>query len=443
MARSTGSASLSRRLLFAALYFSEGAPIGYLWWAMPARLKDAGLPDDQIAALIATLALPWAFKFLWAPAIDALRGRFWGYRCWITLAQVMMGLTLLPFAFAPLNSLLDWVGLLLIAHAFSAATQDVGIDALAIASVEEEERGRVTAWMQGGMLLGRAIFGGLALKAEAWIGAENVVVTLLGCIWFSMIVVWAAPAAAATDEHTGRGVVHRFARALTVTLARRSTWVGLVIAATAGAGFEATCGLIGPFLKSRGVASGDVGLFLAIPAIAGLVLGAVIGGWAADRVERRRLVAWSVIGIAAAVGVLWMADVSLARSALSDVTVTDTLTLAHLMLMAAAIPVYIGAGTLTASSYALFMDLTEPSAGGTSFSAFMGATNLCESWAVALVGVLLARNVDYSVAFVVAAVASLVALVALRVLRMPAHLDEGGSVRAEETSTRSVGSRSR
>jgi hypothetical protein len=37
-------------------------------------------------------------------------------------------------------------------------------------------------------------------------------------------------------------------------------------------------------------------------------------------------------------------------------------------------------GLFTAASYALFMDLTDPKLGGTQFSAFMAATNGCESW---------------------------------------------------------------
>ncbi len=431
----TGSTPLSRRLLFAALYFSEGAPIGYVWWAMPTRLIDAGMQPDKVASLTALLALPWALKFLWAPGVDALRGRYWGYRCWITAAQIAMGLTLLPLAFIPLHTALELASWLLIGHAFAAATQDVGIDALAIATVDEHERGRVTAWMQGGMLLGRAIFGGLALKAEEWIGAQNVVIVLLVCIWFSMIVVWHAPAAAATDAHTGRGVVHQFVHALTTTLARRATWIGLLIAATAGAGFEAVGGLIGPFLKSRGVASGDIGLFLAIPVIASLVLGAFIGGWAADRVERRRLVGWSVVFVAAAVAALCAVDAVLPAPSAADLRVSDTLSVPQLFLLIAAAPVYVAAGVLIASSYAMFMDLTEPSAGGTSFSAFMGATNLCESWAVALAGVMLARNYDFTVAFAVAAATSLVALVALRYLRVP---PTGGDQSADAGRSRKI-----
>ena len=55
-----------RRLLFCLLYFSEGAPMGFLWWALPVRLRESGMPGPDVAALLSLFVLPWAFKFLWA-----------------------------------------------------------------------------------------------------------------------------------------------------------------------------------------------------------------------------------------------------------------------------------------------------------------------------------------------------------------------------------------
>jgi len=78
------------------LYFSEGAPIGFIWLAMPTRLRARDVPIEQITWLTAILVIPWTFKFLWAPLVDLLRGRRWTLRHWIIAAQTAMGLTLLP-----------------------------------------------------------------------------------------------------------------------------------------------------------------------------------------------------------------------------------------------------------------------------------------------------------------------------------------------------------
>jgi predicted MFS family arabinose efflux permease len=59
--------------------------------------------------------------------------------------------------------------------------------------------------------------------------------------------------------------------------------------------------------------------------------------------------------------------------------------------MAALGACYLGIGAFTAATYALFMDLTDPEVGSTQFSAYMGATNLCESWSARVGGDLAAR----------------------------------------------------
>lgn len=337
--------TLAQRAFFALLYLSEGAPIGYIWWAMPTRLRAAGMPVDQVALLTSLLTLPWALKFLWAPMIDRLRSPRWNYRAWITLAQLLMGFTLLPLAWLPLETVAQFVTLLLMSHAVAAATQDVAIDALAIATIPESAFGRISGWMQAGMLVGRAVFGGLALAAEKWIGAQNVVLVLIGCIWFTLAVLWLFPINQLKQDAAPD---HRqpFHRAMIRAFSSRVTWTGLAIALIAGAGFEAIGGLMGSFLFDRGVPEPTIGWFFALPVVFCMILGGILGGMAADRVGHRRLVAWSILAIAAA-------------------------------------PMYFALGSLTASSYALFMDLTDPTIGGTQFSTFMGATNLCEVWSIA------------------------------------------------------------
>jgi len=75
--------------------------------------------------------------------------------------------------------------------------------------------------------------------------------------------------------------------------------------------------------------------------------------------------------------------------------------------------VYGGIGLFTASSYALFMDVSVPEFRATSFSAYMGATNLCESWSAFVVG-RIAAPAGYGLAFGVLAVVSLGSLFFLR-----------------------------
>jgi N-acyl-L-homoserine lactone synthetase len=67
-------------------------------------------------------------------------------------------------------------------------------------------------------------------------------------------------------------------------------------------------------------------------------------------------------------------------------------------------------------SYALFMDLTDPRLGATQFSAYMAATNGCESWSVWTSGRIVAAQ-GYPSAFLVMSAVSLLALPLLAVMR--------------------------
>ena len=96
MLSSTRPAGQRSVWIFALLYFSEGAPIGFLWWAMPTLLRAEGVAVERITMLTALLVLPWTGKFLWAPLVDAMRSVRWGFRQWAISAQMAMGACLVP-----------------------------------------------------------------------------------------------------------------------------------------------------------------------------------------------------------------------------------------------------------------------------------------------------------------------------------------------------------
>jgi len=213
-----------RRAAFAWLYLCEGAPIGYIWWALPAKLRLAGMPVDQVAALTATLTLPWALKFLWAPLVDTLRSPRWTLRSWIIASQALMVTTLAALALLPLDTVLHVAVILLLAHAVFAATQDVSIDALAIGTLPVPERGAVNGWMQVGMLAGRATFGGVAIWAEARIGAPLVIWILCAAIASSMglVLFLEPPPAFARTAARVRAHLRTFLRTLRRVLSRQA-----------------------------------------------------------------------------------------------------------------------------------------------------------------------------------------------------------------------------
>lgn len=383
-----------RRLLFAALYFGEGAPIGFLWWTLPVLLRREGVEVERIGALSALLVLPWSLKFLWAPLVDLARSPRFSLRGWIACSQAAMAATLLPVAFVPLEASGALLPLLL-AHATAAATQDVAIDALAIRHGGAGERGSLNGWMQAGMLLGRGIFGGAVLLLHERGGTRAIVLALCAVLGSSMALhaLYRAP-----FEGRRSGALAEFASALRRAAARRSTWLVLAFAATSGAAFEVVGSLAGSFLVDEGHGDDAIALFFGLVTVVCLASGALAGGRLADRFGHPRVVACAGALLVACAGTLALAG--------------DAAWLAWGALGAT----YLAAGGFTASTYALFMAVTDPRLAATQFSATMGATNLCEAWS-ARVGGLVAGRAGYASAFGAGALASALALFLLLGLR--------------------------
>lgn len=393
-----------QQVLFGALYLSEGAPIGFIWWALPTRLRVAGVGVETITALTSMLVLPWVFKFLWSPLIDAVRTPRWTLRSWILSMQLLMGISLVPLVIEDVSVNLSWMFPLLLVHACAAATQDAAIDALAIASVPPAERGAINGWMQVGMLTGRSTLGGGALMLEQQIGTCGVMVALIGVIWSSSLLVLASREIG-PPQVTAESIIDRFRRlGSRLRSASRSpvTWAGLLFAATAGAGFEAVGAVAGPFLIDRGSTSEEVGAFFALNSVMGMAAGAIVGGYLADRLGKRAAV--STFLVLMTVCILGLAALDY-----------DSGKQAGAWLIPAMTVLYVCIGLFTASSYALFMEITDPALGATQFSAFMGATNGCESWSAFAVGKVIPL-MGYPAAFSLLGLVSLGALPLVRYL---------------------------
>jgi len=388
------------RLLYFSLYLAEGAPIGFVWWALPTRLRGAGVDVADITALTSTLVLPWALKFLWAPAVDTLRARGLRLTTWIAVSQLCMGASLVPLLFLDLTDQLGVLYPLLLVHAFAAATQDVAVDALCMAEVAPEHRGDINGWMQAGMLLGRAGFGGVLLLVEARIGMRPMVIALVATIWAALLVlVWLRPVEPAPPPPGATG------RALATALRSGRIWLGLLHAAVAGAAYEGTAAVAGPWLRDRGLSQDTVGVLFAVPVVAAMAAGALVGGRLADRRGLRGT-------LMAAQGAVVVVVLALAVVAAAG---SDAAALGLVVLLYAAV------GAMTAASYALFMELAGGAAAATTFSAFMGMTNLCELWAVRAVGAL-HDGVGYPLAFAALALVTAAAVALVPFLRPPPRI---------------------
>jgi MFS family permease len=196
-----------------------------------------------------------------------------------------------------------------------------------------------------------------------------------------------------------------FVTAITGMARLRATWLGLAFALVSAAAFEATGQLAGPYLIDRGVASDVVGLFFGVCVVGAMLVGGLAGGVLADRRGRIDTALAGLTGFVGAIVLLSMADLG---GATGRAVLIGLLTV-----------MYFFVGLFTASTYALFMDLTSPRLGATQFSAFMAGTNACESWTAWAAGALVVAY-GYPQAFLTMCAVSLVGLPLLHRLRTSA-----------------------
>jgi MFS transporter, PAT family, beta-lactamase induction signal transducer AmpG len=164
----------TRRGRFAAfflLYVAEGIPLGFTATAIATQLRRSGVTPAQIGAFIAVLYLPWAWKWAIGPAVDLVySNRFGRRRLWIAAAQIGMILSLLAVMgvkIEPEHLRLFFIAA--IALNIFSATQDVAIDALAVGTLREEERGLANGLMFAGAYLGIMLGGSGVLYLSAYL----------------------------------------------------------------------------------------------------------------------------------------------------------------------------------------------------------------------------------------------------------------------------------
>ncbi len=394
--------------MFTALYLSEGAPVGFVWWAMPGLLRERGIDLASITALTTFATLPWILKFLVAPAIDSSLARRVSLKRWIITCQLAMAAALVPLLFLNWQNEFVLVGGAVVLHATFAAIQDVAIDTLAIRTVPAHELGRVNGFMQVGMLTGRAgVAAGAAIVAAAFgtPGAATACVIVL-------ILVPALILLFGTVEPTSTAKPVRW-RSLVSIFRDGVLLAGVAVALLAGAGFEFFGVTVGARLVDLGGSESTRAWFYGLLAPAGLALGALLGGTLADRA-----------GVVRATG-LGLGLLTLALAVVATGDLLSWILRVQLLLFAVA---YLFIGVLTASSYALFMTLSRGELAATRFSIFMAMTNACEAWAGFVGGRFAAAN--YGATLLVLCAVACMALVPLAYLARIRHKEYRDGERA-------------
>ncbi len=403
-----------RRAAFFFLYVTEGIPLGFTAVAIAAQMRQRGLGPGAIGAFVASLYLPWAWKWAAGPVVDLVySNRLGRRRAWIVGTQLLMATTLLlawPIDFVTRLQL--FTAIILVLNIFSAV-QDVAIDALAVDSVPKEERGVVNGLMFAGSYLGSAIGGSGVLFLSAWIGFNATfpfVVGALLAVTFG-ISFWlrerpvrrlAYPGSRAADDEMPAGTDRAYPlehaqgsrlgqvlfeitsyamSALKAVFGSRNAVAGLVFALLPTGAFSLS--LLGPTISVElGMSESGIATLVLVNSILSAA-GCVLGGWLSDRVGRRASIAVYVLltlipTLALAWG-MWRAGWIMPVDTTAENRVVASQGLLSFYWIAAGAFSFVF-GLIYGSRSAIFMDLCDPAVAATQFTAYMALMNLTISY---------------------------------------------------------------
>lgn len=373
--------------LLTGLYAAQGLPFGFFTLALPVLLREAGWSLTAISFL-QFLALPWAIKFMWAPALDH-HGTRRGWLLWLQGAACTTALLL-----SQLDLQLGSIALFTAVFAFNliAATQDVVTDGLAVRLLNAKERGLANAIQVGAYRLGMILGGGLLL----WIFARSNWNVMFLCM-AAMLAITIVPVLSLREPppptvHHDRPGGWRLATAW-VHRARRpgmAAIAGLIFCYRFGD--QMVSSLIVPFLSDQGLGKETIAAMKGAVGSATSLLGAVIGGWLAFKVGRRYALLFSGLTQAFGFG-LYIA----AAMGLGGVELLWTATILEGLV-----------GTMASVAlFALMMDASDPLHAGTDYTLLASVVVLVSSLG-GIAGGVAGDLLGYAAAFTIGTVLAVV-----------------------------------
>ena len=379
--------------LLGSLYFSQGLPFGFFTQALPVLLRKQGLSLGQIG-LTSLLALPWALKFLWAPAVD--RGSSSGparRKSWIVPLQLASVAILAALSLAPLGaaSLAPLMGAFLLSN-LVAATQDIATDGLAVDLLAPSERGLANGLQVAGYRVGMIVGGGILLILHDRLGASGTFLCMAALTLLATVPIVLAH----EPRRTAPGASAPGSRLHFLRRPGASRILLLIVVYKAGDAFAT--GMLRPFLVDAGLTLTDIGWLLGTVGFVAGLAGALAGGALVNRLGRRTsLLAFGLLQAATVAGYAALAIGKAGRVEISVLCAAE----------------HFAGGMATAALFTCMMDWCSKEESATDYTVQASAVVIATGVASALAG-FSAQSLGYLGHFCLATVLALGALAVVR-----------------------------
>lgn len=360
------------------VYVAQSVLGGLTWTGLPGVLRAQDLPLDRIG-LLSLIVLPWALKFLWAPAVERYRLPPAGRDRSANIVAVGLGvITAVLVAVGMVGPVpLMPVLMLLLVAASATATVDIACDGYAVAALSQTRYGWGNAAQVGGAYLGSAIGGGVFLilvDRAGWAAGTWTMAAVIVAISLPFILM-TRRADVAERPHVP---------SLRAALARPEVRSGLWIAALYVVAQKTAMGMFGPFFIDAGYSLSQLGLISGAGSLTLGFLGAMLGGGVVRRFGSRRVLLGAVLLQSAMLGVVALA----AAGIFSATAIAPVALVANGAIMA------LGFVAL----YAQFMAWSDPRQGGVDFTLFQ-SMDAAVSMLAGLAAGVIAERFGYAVFF--------------------------------------------
>lgn len=347
--------------------FASGLPLYFLINLIPAWLRSEHV-DLKTIGLMSLIGLPFIWKFVWSPVMDAVRLPFLGRRRgWMLVTQIGLLLALAAYAFLnPSHHLPVIVGLSVVV-AFFSASQDIVLDAFRREILTDEELGLGNSIHVNAYRIAQLVPGSLSLiLADMMPWSSVFIITSLFMLPGLLMTLLLArepelpPTAPRTLMQT---VVEPFQEFFTRKGTQQAVLVLLFIFLYKLGDSMATA-LATPFYLDMGFSKTEIGLIAKNAGLWPAIVAGILGGiWMLKIGINKALWLFGIVQLVTILGFVWLAGFG----KFETVTVTE-LTMLALVIGAEAV----GVGLGTAAYVAYMARETNPAFTATQLALFTG-----------------------------------------------------------------------
>ena len=302
----------TRRMLICIFTgFTSGLPLYFLINLIPAWLRSEHI-DLKTIGLMALIGLPFTWKFIWSPLLDAVQLPFLGRRRgWMLVSQIGLLLALAAYAFLnPTQHMPVIMGLSLVV-AFFSASQDIVLDAFRREILPDSELGLGNAIHVNAYRIASLIPGSLSLiLADMMPWNQVFIITalfMLPGLFMTLFLAYEPKLPDAAPKTLRQTVVDPFNEFFSRQGVKRALLVLLFIFLYKLGDSMATA-LATPFYLDMGYSKSDIGLIAKNAGLWPAVIFGIIGGiWMLKLGINKALWLFGLVQIVTILGFVWLA----------------------------------------------------------------------------------------------------------------------------------------